>query len=259
MRFTLWIVFGAAVVATGALPQHDAMPPRLPHSVAVTTVVAQSFDSVGAVVEWRAPPEGGARRFPIGSYRVRIVEYGADTLAASDAAGTIDTLWLDMPPLGDSVIFYAVVATVDTTGMESGWVGSNIVTWITTPLAPLPPESVRVDTTYALVIDSLVVVGRQFEITVGDTTRLGAVLYSGSVPVACCCPELTDPIGTHPCDDVTVYSVSPMLPHGTTGVRYMRAPLFVARGSPDGAVMRLAAEGVLPLPEYQLWLRAGAL
>lgn len=244
-------------------------PSNAPRAVDLHLVLTQSFDSLGAIVTWSPPSPGGLRRFPLSGYYVRVVEdVVGDTLASSFVAApaTGDTLWQGMPPLGDTLVFYAAVASVDTAGNESAvWALSNTIVWVTTPLLPLAPDSVRVDTTMgALVIDSLQVITHanadttnagMYRLLVADTLRFAAVLYSGRSPVECCCQAITDPIGTHPCDQVQLVSVRSLVPQGYETVPYRRASAFEMSGDTTAVHAKnvigatLMARGNFLLPE----------
>lgn len=241
-------------------------PPNVrPRRVELTVMPTQNNDSILAIVRWREPPPGGLRRFPLHGYNVRAVqEVVGDTLAASYAErpAVIDSLVLVMPPLGESVVFYAALNSVDSAGQESAvWALSDPFTWTTTPLLPLPPESVRVDTAMgALILDSLQIVTHanaprtpdgSYWIPALDTLRFAAVVYSGSVPVECCCPRLTDPVGTHPCDQIQLWSLRPLLSPGQTWAPYIRAPGFVFSGADKyRAMITMRTRGGFLLPEY---------
>ena len=247
-------------------------PSNAPRNVEVAVVVNQAFDSIGAIVDWAAPPPGGIRRFPLSGYNVRVVhDVVGDTLASSFVAHptTEDTLWMGMPPLGDTLAFYAAVASVDTAGFQSEiWALSNVIVWVTTPLLPLAPDSVNIDTMMgALVIDSLQVITHAnadttnaglYRLLVADTLRFAAVLFSGPSPVECCCQVITDPIGTHPCDQVQLVSVRSLVPSGYRTIPYVRAARFNLTGDTTATLAkatigaRMMARGNMLLPEL-LW------
>lgn len=227
----------------------ETNPANTPRRVGLSAVFTQSYDSLGAIVTWTAPPAGGVRRFPLAGYNVRIVrDLVGDTLVGSYIAAplTIDTLWLAMPALGDTLVFYAAVSSVDTVGQESEtWALSNSLTWVTTSLLPFAPESVAVDTAIgSLIIDSLQIIARDgvFGVSApGDTTRLAAILYSGSLAVECCCQAVTDPPGTHPCDNVELVDLGFLLPQGQDVIPYVRAESI--RGATDFPL--IADKGVI--------------
>ena len=230
-----------------------------PRNVKMSLIATQAFDSIGAVVTWASAAPSNPRQYPLAGYNVRLVRDAVgDTLASSfvDAPGLIDTLWMDMPPLGDTLVFYAAVNARDTHGQESEtWGLSDPFVWVTEPLLPNTPGGVNVDTTIgALIIDSLQLIARDgiFATVVGDTTRLAAVLYSGPWPVECCCTDFSDPIGTHPCDAVELVTLSSVLPPEQEAFKFVRAAHFEGHGR------ALADTGTLVRTEYMRWHRAKA-
>lgn len=236
-------------------------------------IINQTGDSIGAVTHWKLPPPGGVRRFPLASFNLQAIEDGTgDVLGFSSVTATTvdDTVWIPMPPLGDSFFFIVNVVSVDNAGNESPPTSSTMQTWVTTPLMPLPPDSVvvHIDTSQnALVFDSLHVIthanalrapnGNYWLPNIGDTLRFAAVLYSAGTPVQCCCQLMTDPPGTHPCDGITLGSIRSLWP-GQTTVPYVRAGAFKVVGDTSQAVLarvNLPARGKTMLPEYKLWAR----
>jgi hypothetical protein len=266
MRRFLWLVpliLMLMIPTTSCTMDHaqaENRPNVSPRRVSVELLVPQSYDSLGAVITWVAPPPGGLRRFPLASYDVWIENTDGSNLAQSSVVPTTlsDTLWTPMPPLGDTLWFQAFVASVDTSGMRSEATSSNIIVWITTPLAPLAPSTVNVDTTIGmrLVIDSLRVLARggpPYEMEVNDTLRFAAVLYSGDYPVECCCQLITDPIGTHPCDDVELVNLGSIFP-GLT-VPYRRSDRFTTIGASWSIPMKPSGEFLHPQHQLQRrWL-----
>jgi len=203
----------------------------------MSLIATQAFDSIGAVVTWESATPTDQRQYPLAGYNVRLVQdVVGDTLASSFVVATVlaDTLWFDMPPLGDTLVFYAAANAEDTQGQVSPWGISDPFIWVTTPLLPNTPGGVNVDTTIgALIIDSLRVITRDgiFATVVGDTLRLAAVLYSGLWPVECCCQMFDDPIGTHPCDDVQLVTLGSVMPPEQEVFKYVRASHCQGSGS----------------------------
>lgn len=108
--------------------------------------VIQVGDSLGAVVDWQVPPPESA--VPTG-YNVRIIREAAGIIESSYVTHptTIDTIWIAAPAPGDTLVFYAAVASVDATGSESVAEVSNTISREGPTLPLLPPASVTLDTT----------------------------------------------------------------------------------------------------------------
>ena len=284
MKTHRWL--SVTLVLVAGLTQVQCSPTPV-YASSVSVKVVQSYDSLGFVVDWQAPVVGNSRQYPTAGYNVRVIEVLGDTLAATYTTATVDTLWAQMPPLGETLDYYAAVQTVDTQGQESEtWALSDTETWITTSLAPNPPSGVNVDTVVgSLIIDSVVTIthadartksdlrdyilgfdslpdwapvdfmsdtlGYWFD-AFSDTLRFGFVLYSGVAPVECCCQMITDPIGTHPCDAIALVSVQGQVP-GSDRIEYRRAADFTANVDPSVSFgANMPAKGVMLLPEYQL-------
>lgn len=212
-----------------------------PRDVELNLIATQAFDSLGIVVSWTPGDPPGARQYPIAGHNIEVKEQASDTVLASGyvmAGVLVDTLWMAMPPLESRLDFYGAVNAQDTQGSQSDWAISPPMTWITTPLAPNTPGGVSVDTTVgALIIDSMRILNRDgFAVTLGDTTRLAAVLYSGPWPVECCCTAITDPPGTHPCDDVALVSLGSVLPVKRPVYEYVTAVAFRRTGCGPGTL-----------------------
>lgn len=282
MRFLWSAVFLACIITaagwTGLTVQPwKVQPPRLPKQPSLEVNMVQAGDSIVVTVRWKAPATGG-RYYPIDRYLVRLVEQrSGDTLAASqvDHPTTEAVFQFPLPPLGDSTAGYAALTSVDTAGSESArepggptiWALSDPFIWLTTPLPPLLPESVTVDTSLGvLVIDSLLILTHanapqlpdgSYLIPRHDTLRMAAVLYSGSAAVECCCQRLTDPLGTHPCDQVELSSLRPLLQPGQRLAPFIRSSGFKVSGDLSRAhKVTMAARGTFLLPEYARQRRA---
>lgn len=197
-----------------------------PRHVELDLLATQTYDSLGVIVAWSAGEPPNARQYPVAGHNIEVRETVSDTVLVSSyvTSALVDTLWMVMPAIGDTVEFYGAVNAQDVKSMVSGWAASPSVTWVTTPLAPNAPGGVTVDTAMGtLIIDSIQVLAERFTIGIGDTVRLAAVLYSGPWPVECCCPALTDPPDTHPCDDVTLVDLGSVLPPQRPAFKYVQA------------------------------------
>lgn len=219
-----------------------------PRDVRLKLIATQAYDSLGIIVNWTLGEPPNSRQLPIEGHNVTVIEVDGAELGSSYVLlpAQVDTFWVPMPALGDTLTFYGAVNAQDTQGNVSGWVTSTPFTWVSTPLAPNTPGGVTVDTTIgALVIDSLRLLDDQLTVAVADTGRLAAVLYSGIWPVECCCTELTDPPGTHPCDDVTLVTLSSVMPIPQPTFKYIKASTFTG-----DARIPLPEQGVLRCRDF---------
>lgn len=233
--------------------------------VSLTTI--QDTDSVRFVPHWSPSTDQRNNLVPV--YNWVLWDVLGDTLLEQQS-----TLWLSdtsksftiLP--GDSMVVYARVQGVDDRGMEGGWGQSPDFIFTLPDLFGPSVPTVNVDTvSMMLVLDSLVVFSHgppPYNIPIdifnsdrsADTLRFAAVLYSGSSAVECCCSEITDPPGTHPCDQITLVGLRGMTPGDY--VPYRRADFYEMYGdstkfSEVGAKMQ--ARGMFVHPEIWNWRR----
>ena len=257
-----WLRIAAVLLLT--LPQLQCRPASAERvDAAVDVAIIQSGDSIGVVLDWSVPPQADDQ-FPVARYLVRVIhDQEGDTLAAGVTIhpATIDTLWIPQPSLGDTLVFYGAVLTVDNRGNEAAtWLLSNPFTWMSHWRLPSPPSGITIDTTTgALVIDSVQIIhfaaiprddDGNWLLTVGQWYKQGAVFYSGGFVVDCCCPALSaamwqgDPSVTgHPCDEVEIIDLGAYfrLPPEIDGIKYVTASTFCGAGTdiPREGVVRI--------------------
>lgn len=268
MHTHFWILLCCCAVLVVAMPAKATRSAALPPP-GVGLEAQQVGDSLRLFVTWQAPILG-PEHFPLTGYQVRIVELWEpqDTLASSFAAvpATRDSLSIVLPVLGDSILVRALVASVDEAEDISAWLASDPFVYVRTSVRPPPPQSVNVDTSLAVVIDSLEIFGwthaqigaKHWRIVPTDTTRLAAKLWSNNSVVACCCQELMAQLGTHPCDYIAVQNLDPLLPEGQQWFRYVRAEALSYTGEIDseGAFGAIVADSGIMFTQPKLdWQR----
>lgn len=114
----------------------------------------QDADSARFVISWN-PRSVDNRRRPIAYWDVRIVNtvilLANDTLAQDTTDWLSDTLAVAYPALDSSLIVKAIVRGISTSGLIGDWNESSPLTFTNVELPPFPPDSVRIDSTLAVV------------------------------------------------------------------------------------------------------------
>jgi len=165
-----------------------------PRNVGLSLAFTQATDSIGIQVRF-TPATPGPRQFPIAYHEIAVMETGGDMLGLSNPLmpQSVDTVLIPMPAINDTTVIYASVWAVDTADQISEPAISDNFYVVITPLPPLPPDSVTVDTIPGLA--EVVVWPDSVEVVVGQTVQFCAfgrladgtpVRLNESAPVPAC-------------------------------------------------------------------------